>query len=57
MINGKFVENEVFGVLEKMAVGNLDELKKNIQVVDDCGNATGKFIFINTTWQSDYKSK
>ncbi|XP_059489184.1 uncharacterized protein LOC132204589 isoform X2 [Neocloeon triangulifer] len=39
MVNGKFVDNDVIAVLEKMAGGNLDELKKNIAVKDDCQNA------------------
>jgi len=46
MINGKFVENEVISILEKMAVGNLEELKKNMMVMDDCGNTTGDFCYI-----------
>lgn len=41
MINGKFVENEVFALLESMAGSNLEEFKKNMLVVDDCGNTTG----------------
>ncbi|XP_059489218.1 uncharacterized protein LOC132204614 [Neocloeon triangulifer] len=40
MINGKFVENEVLAILEKMAKGNLEDLRKNLMVVDDCGNTT-----------------
>ncbi|XP_065350638.1 uncharacterized protein LOC135946356 [Cloeon dipterum] len=40
MINGKFVENEVLSILEKMAKGNLDDLRKNLMVIDDCGNGT-----------------
>jgi hypothetical protein len=45
MINGKFVENDVFAILENMAGGNFAELKKNMMVVDDCGNTTGQHIF------------
>jgi hypothetical protein len=44
MINGKFVDNEVFATLENMAGGNLAELKKNMLVLDDCGNTTGQSL-------------
>jgi hypothetical protein len=42
MINGKFLENEVFATLENIAGGNFEELKKNMLVVDDCGNTAGQ---------------
>ncbi|CAB3372989.1 Hypothetical predicted protein [Cloeon dipterum] len=41
MIDGKFVENEVLAILEKLAVGNLEDLKKNLMIVDECSNSSG----------------
>ncbi|XP_059489235.1 uncharacterized protein LOC132204631 [Neocloeon triangulifer] len=40
MVNGKFLENEVLAILEKMAAGNLDDLQKSMGVMDECGNST-----------------
>ncbi|XP_059490115.1 uncharacterized protein LOC132205194 [Neocloeon triangulifer] len=40
MVNGKFLENEVLAILEKFAGGNLDELQKNMGIVDECGNSS-----------------
>ncbi|XP_059468411.1 uncharacterized protein LOC132192456 isoform X2 [Neocloeon triangulifer] len=39
MVNGMFVENEVFGILETLAAGNAAELQKNVGVMDECGGS------------------
>ncbi|XP_065350639.1 uncharacterized protein LOC135946358 [Cloeon dipterum] len=41
MIDGKFIESEVLAILEKLAVGNLEDLKKNLMIVDECSNSSG----------------
>ncbi|CAB3367231.1 Hypothetical predicted protein [Cloeon dipterum] len=40
MINGKFLENEVLAILENLAHGNLEDLQKNMGIMDDCGKAS-----------------
>ncbi|XP_059468520.1 uncharacterized protein LOC132192538 [Neocloeon triangulifer] len=40
MVNGKFVSNEVLAILEKMAGGNSDELKKNMGVMGECESSS-----------------
>ncbi|XP_059468771.1 uncharacterized protein LOC132192705 [Neocloeon triangulifer] len=40
MVNGKFLENEVFAILEKMAAGNVSELQNNMGVMNDCGTSS-----------------
>ncbi|XP_059476156.1 uncharacterized protein LOC132197103 isoform X2 [Neocloeon triangulifer] len=39
-VNGKFVDGQVLAILEKMASGNLDELKKNMNSKDECEQST-----------------
>ncbi|XP_065340587.1 macrophage mannose receptor 1-like [Cloeon dipterum] len=41
MIDGKFVESEFLAILEKLAAGNLQDLKKNLMIQDECINSTG----------------
>ncbi|XP_065350762.1 uncharacterized protein LOC135946465 [Cloeon dipterum] len=40
IINGKLVENEILAVLEKMAGGNIADLKTSMNVMDECSNVT-----------------
>ncbi|XP_059488915.1 uncharacterized protein LOC132204434 isoform X2 [Neocloeon triangulifer] len=40
LVGGKFVESEVFAILETLALSNMDELIKNMAIVDECNNKT-----------------
>ncbi|XP_059483613.1 uncharacterized protein LOC132201456 [Neocloeon triangulifer] len=40
IVNGIMVDNDVLAILEKNANGNLDELKKNMDVKDECQKST-----------------
>ncbi|XP_059468764.1 uncharacterized protein LOC132192699 [Neocloeon triangulifer] len=40
MVNGKFLENEVFAILEKLAAGNVTELQNNMGIMNDCGTSS-----------------
>ncbi|XP_059470828.1 uncharacterized protein LOC132193899 [Neocloeon triangulifer] len=39
MVNGKFIDGEVLATLEKMAKGNLKDLKKNTDILVGCQNS------------------
>ncbi|XP_065342122.1 uncharacterized protein LOC135940920 [Cloeon dipterum] len=41
MIDGKFVENEVLAILENLATGNLEDLQKNLMIIDECSSSSG----------------
>ncbi|XP_065350301.1 uncharacterized protein LOC135946153 [Cloeon dipterum] len=40
MVNGKFLENELLVILENLADGNLEDLQKNMGIMDDCMKAS-----------------
>ncbi|XP_059489201.1 uncharacterized protein LOC132204598 [Neocloeon triangulifer] len=40
LVGGKFVDSEVFAMLEAMSLQNIDELIKNMAIMDECNNKT-----------------
>ncbi|XP_059490117.1 uncharacterized protein LOC132205196 [Neocloeon triangulifer] len=40
IVGGRFVESKVFAILETMSLQNVDELIKNMAIMDECNNKT-----------------